>query len=122
MLVLQTAGWALQSPSGQYHVNFQTDGNLVVYRGSTALWSSRTSGQCGSADNYCALEFNGYANELCCGPDGQIVVDDPGRSWHNINNPESYSAFRVVMQDDGNFVEYSGTSGGTALWATYTNT
>src|SRR5690348_16651097 len=41
-------GRYLVSPNGQYTFIMQTDGNLVLYQGTTALWNSGTQGHAGA--------------------------------------------------------------------------
>lgn len=116
------AGWELVSPSGVYKVLFQADHNLVVYHGSRAIWASNTNGVTLdslvlTAGNFASgLKGNVSASVWCSTP-----CSFPGgtKQWNNgVNN--SASAHHLNMQNDGNFVEYTGSSGGTALWASNT--
>jgi hypothetical protein len=117
------AGWELDSPSGVYRAVFQTDHNFVVYHSGTAIWSSGTNGVALdtlllTAGNY-AYGGKGlvgavvYCTVACSYPAGT-------KQWSNAVNDAS-TTHRLAMQDDGNFVEYTGASGGTALWSTRTN-
>ena len=96
-------GQARVSADGQFHLEFQGDGNLVLYRGSTALWASRTGGPTGN------LAMQG---------DGNLVIyDASGRPlWatDTAGNPGAH----LVVQTDGNVVLYSAR--GVPLWATNT--
>ena len=50
-------GWTGTTPvTGTYTANMQSDGNFVVYEGSTAVWASNTSGNPGA---YLALDEGG---------------------------------------------------------------
>lgn len=100
----------------------QGDGNLVVYGpNDEALWNAQTVGHPGA--------------HLALQPDGNLVVYGPSDSplWANYANnslmgvgeelkPDQYlqssdGHYKLVMQSDGNLVEYVG---GRALWASET--
>lgn len=97
-------GQSLTSPSGQYALNMQTDGNLVEYieysGGQSALWSSGTQG-------------NGGAH-VTMQTDGNLVVYSTSgvALWNSqtSGHPGDY----LSLQSDANLVIYG--SGG-ALWA-----
>jgi hypothetical protein len=91
------AGQQLWSPNGADEVAMQGDGNLVVYRGGTALWATYTSG-----DNHVTMQG-----------DGNLVVYSAGgvAQW---NSGTSGSNFYAIIQEDSNFVIYSPTNG--AQW------
>ena len=95
---LRPGEWMLAA-GGQLRLAMQTDGNLVVYRGPAALWSSRTWGKPGA---YAIMQG-----------DGNLVVY-LGRTplWHSHTwaNPGAV----VAMQPDGYLVVYSKI--GTPLW------
>jgi hypothetical protein len=55
------AGQSLYSPSGQYELIMQTDGNLVVYDNGSAIWNTVTQG-------------TGSSNYLIMQTDGNLVV------------------------------------------------
>ena len=119
------AGDALVSPGGQYVLDMQTDGNLVVYGNGCVIWASGTNGT-GSGD-YLAMQADGNlvvynssgsqvwaagranADELCTGGElhvGQYLYSPSGQ-------------YEVTMQPDGNLVVY--TSAGVPLRATGTD-
>jgi hypothetical protein len=77
--------------TGTFRADLQNDANFIVYSGSTAIWSSRTT------------------NAKLASGEGL----DPGQLIWSANR-----AYRLVMQGDGNLVEYQG---GTALWSSRTN-
>jgi hypothetical protein len=97
-------GMALVSKDGRFTFVYQHDGNLVLYQGSTPLWSSRTAG---TSPGRAVMQT-----------DGNLVVYDAGgvarwdsRTW---GNPGSY----LIVQSDGNVVIYRTT--GQPIWATNT--
>jgi hypothetical protein len=118
-----TAGqaWELDSPNQVYRAVWQTDHNLVIYHGSKALWSSATSRVTldklvFTAANYSGLRGNMGVGVYCTSPCAYSASD---KQWDNEVN-DGTAVHRIVMQNDGNFVEYTGSSGGRALWATNT--
>ena len=61
LTIRQNSSLQIGSPSDNLSLAMQGDGNLVLYRNGTALWSSNTSGQnCGSND--CVALFQGDGN------------------------------------------------------------
>ncbi len=107
------SGWILDSADGAHSVTFQADGNWVVYHGSTAIWSSNTH-NIGIGLVFATGEVGSDFGDIYISKSG-------GTAWDNyVSGYNSYSSMRVVMQNDGNFVEYSGASGGSPVWATNT--
>lgn len=107
-----TAGEELQSPSGVYRLIMQTDGNLVLYGPSGALWaSSQQSSTAPVPLSSVVLQSDG--NLVVYAPDGHSTFAAFGR-------PGDY----LTLQDDANLVLYAPATGGppTALWSTYTYT
>jgi hypothetical protein len=97
------AGGNLYSPSEQYKLSMQTDGNLVVYKGSTAVESLSTEG-------------TGTGNYLAMQSDGNLVLyTDANAALWSSGTQGTGSGNYLLMQDDGNLVVY--TSSGTAVWA-----
>ncbi len=92
------------SVDGRFRLEYQWDGNLVLYMGGTALWSSGTYGR--------------SAGRAIMQDDGNFVVyDAEGRdAWSSATcgNPGAY----LVVQSDGNMVVYSAV---WALWASGTD-
>jgi hypothetical protein len=93
-----------------------------VYHGATAIWSSRTARSsaplaliANNTSRYKPGNFGVYY--VCLNPSGCSYP--VSITWNNGVSRAS-SAYHLYMQNDGNFVEYTGTSGGTALWATNT--
>jgi surface antigen len=97
-------GQSAYSPNGAYELLMQSDGNLVLYSASGALWSTRTAGHAGAS----ALMQS----------DGNLVVyATSGQALWSIPT-QLHSGGRVLVQSDGNLVAY--TSGGQAYWASGT--
>lgn len=103
------AGWYLANNG--YKLLMQTDGNLVLYSRTRALWSTRTNGNPGA---YAVLE-----------PNGKLAVYSSGdvQLWSN-NKSYSRGFYELAMQSDGNLVEYrdalTATSTLKPIWATGT--
>ena len=91
--------------NGSYTLAMQTDGNLVLYYGSSqALWQSHTYDDSGA---WVAMQG-----------DGNLVVYAPGNVPLWQSGTVGNTGARLVMQADGNAVVYSTTN--WPLW--YTNT
>lgn len=92
-------GETLWSCDHRFVLTLQTDGNLVLYQGNTALWSSVTHGKPAA---YVSMQ-----------PDGNFVVyADPRKALWATGTHGKPGAY-VAVQNDGNLVVYSGN---TALW------
>jgi hypothetical protein len=97
------SGWRLQpgayllSPNHAYRLIMQGDGNLVLYAGDTALWSSITQGD----GSYAVMQGDGNF----------VVYRGVVAGWWSgtTGHPGAF----VVAQDDSNLVVYEGS---TALW------
>jgi hypothetical protein len=94
-------GQGVRSFNGDYQLIQQTDGNLVMYRGKTPLWSSETGRHPGA---YAAMQ-----------PDGNLVVygKDKKALWYS--NTANHKGAHLEVQNDGNLVIYS--TGHKALWS-----
>ncbi len=106
------AGQLLLSRSGQYQVEMQNDGNLVIYAnpGHVFRW------QLGTRTRIAGQVFLGNQN------DGNLVMydtSDPNR-YIAIWSTGTSGANTLVMQDDGNLVLYTNTVPRVALWASDT--
>jgi hypothetical protein len=89
-----TAGGTLYSPGGAYRLVMQTDGNLVEYGPSGALWSSNTPG-------------SGSSNRLVMQTDGNLVMyTASGAVPFATGEVGSGSSDYLAVQDDGNVVQY----------------
>jgi len=90
----------LMSPNGAYRLILQSDGNLVIYKGSIAVWNTHTVGS--------------GANRLVLQGDQNLVLYSGGTArWYTSTNETGAS--RLVLQDDSNLVLY--TSSGRAVWS-----
>jgi surface antigen len=98
------AGDYLVSPSGQYNLVMQTDGNLVEYFDGDALWASGTGG----TGNYLAMQSDGNL----------VVYTSTGHAlWSSKTGGHSPASYSLAMQSDANVVVY-GPSG--PVWASST--
>ena len=99
------AGDIIQSEDARFTLEFQGDGNLVLYNQSaTALWASGTAGS--------------GATEVDMQGDGNLVIYAGGTAvWATptAGHPGAY----LLVQNDGNVVIYD-SGGSPALWATNT--
>ncbi|SDJ16074.1 hypothetical protein SAMN05444157_2036 [Frankineae bacterium MT45] len=121
VIVPATGSWELDSPSGVYRVIFQGDHNLVVYHGGTPIWSSKTAGSIDKMGLYAYNNGSSARGRVTVAPNCQSPCSYPGSNpeWGNGVN-DGTSSHHLNMQDDGNFVEYTGASGGHSLWASNT--
>jgi cell wall-associated NlpC family hydrolase len=100
------AGQDLVSSGGQYKLDMQGDGNLVIYENGSAIWASSTAG-------------TGSANYLVMQGDGNLVVyNRAGKPVWASNTAGTGSANYLVMQGDGNLVVYN--RAGKPVWASNT--
>jgi len=97
-------GDALRSPSGNYMFVMQTDGNLVLYSGSCALWASGTNGKPVAV---CIMQG-----------DGNLVLYNAAGQALWASNTSGKAGAHLVVQDDGNVVIYQ--TNGKPAWATNT--
>ena len=95
-------GESVSSCDGQHVLVMQGDGNLVLYHGGTALWSSRTDGTDG--------------RRAVMQGDGNLVVYGAAARW--ASGTDGHGGAWLAVQDDGNVVIYAGA---TPIWATGTN-
>lgn len=92
-------GSTLRSPSGNYRLVMQNDGNLVIYNsGGSATWATGTS----------------QGTRAAMQSDGNFVVyaDSGSAVWSSTT--DGFGGASLVMQDDGNLVIYLS---GRALWS-----
>jgi YD repeat-containing protein len=97
-------GEYLVSPDGRYSLWMQSDGNLVVYGPSSALWSSGTA--------------NTTAAYVLMQGDGNLVIYDVAGNaiWNSQTTGNANSS--LTIQVDGNLVIYN--SSNAAVWNTGT--
>jgi hypothetical protein len=141
-------GPSMYSPNGQYRLTLQTDGNLVEYNASgTAIWWSGTSGQTvtqavmqsdgnfvlyNGATPVLSTHTSGHPGAfLTVGNDGNLVISQGGAPLWTSNSAQTTvlpvgqrltshnQLYYLVMQSDGNLVEYDFQ--GKALWSTKTS-
>lgn len=97
----------LSSPSGQYTLQLQTDGNLVLYAADNLpVWASQTDGQ----DVATATMQD----------DGNLVLHSSGGDPVWASNTDGNAGASLVLQDDRNLVIYA--ADGSPVWATDTST
>jgi hypothetical protein len=122
-------GQRLVSDQCNYHLDMQTDGNLVLYAGvgssELALWYAP---RCGRRD-VCWGNDTGLPTYAALQTDGNFVDYTDARG---VDSPWWASAYGLPggdppnepvllsMQDDGNLVLYP-SAGGSPLWATNTS-
>jgi pseudomonalisin len=99
------AGESVTSSGGQYKFTMQSDGNLVLYKGTTATWNSHTQGHPGA---YATMQT-----------DGNLVVyignvSNATALWSS--GTEGHPGASLLLQDDGNAVIYTWK----AAWASNT--
>ena len=98
----------LESKNERYKFVVQPDGNLVIYDGGDAAWSTGTDGK--SVPPF----------KLVMQGDGNLVMyDGKGEStWASNTNGKGIGPFRLYMQNDRNLVIYD--SQGEPTWASNT--
>jgi LysM repeat protein len=97
-------GQSLTSSNGAYKVILQDDGNLVLYAGDKAEWSTGTNGK--------SVQRAEVQN------DGNFVLYDGDKAvW--ASDTKGANGVRLVLQDDRNLVLYA-TDG--AKWSSGTHT
>jgi hypothetical protein len=95
------AGWELDSRNGVYRVIFQADHNLVVYHGEKAIWATNTEN---SNDR---LILHAAMDSLTPGELQVATFCEGGCRFWNSTSKLPAPSYHVIMQNDGNFVEYS---------------
>ena len=100
------SGQSWVSPDGRFKLTAQSDFNVVLYQGSTPLWSTGTAG----TGTLGRLKFQG---------DGNLVLYDSAGTAHWASNTSGHTGAILGIRNDGNVVILSG-AGGTVLWSTNT--
>lgn len=91
-------GEVLYSPQRTYRLVMQGDGNLVIYKGGKALWSTRTDGSGG--------------DRVVMQGDGNLVIYDGGHAeWASHTEGKGGKYIRIK---DGKLTMYK--SGGAKVW------
>lgn len=95
----------LKSPDGRYHLSYQGDGNLVIYKnGNNAIWSTKTDGKTPKL-----LSFQGDGNFVLYGYNPKVV-------WATYSQGKGGKF--IQLQNDGNLVIY--TKDNKPIWNTPT--
>lgn len=102
VIVQLSTGQQIKSPDGRFRLVQQSDGNLVLYSGSTALWASYAFGS-----NFTTY-FQADGNLVTYGPSGAV--------WNSGTNA---IGARLALQNDGNLVIYDLND--RVVWATNTS-
>lgn len=105
------AGHFMQSPDRRYRLVLQSDGNLVLYSPTRAIWSSGTAGNPGAV-----LRHQTDNNVVLYSKAGKALWSTRTGS----NNQQENWQFRsyLSLQNDGNLVLYRESRG--AVWSTRT--
>ena len=98
------ANQSVYSPDGRFRLVMQTDGNLVLYGPSGALWSSQTNG---TNATFAAMQV-----------DGNLVVYTATGQPLWASGTSGHPASELDVQSDGNVVIYSDAM--VPLWSTGT--
>ena len=98
-------GQSKASCGGRVTFAHQGDGNVVVYDGGRAVWSTGTHGRATDA-----LVMQGDGNMVLYAPGGRPI-------WSTSTHGRPNTV--LAVQDDGNVVLYA--PGGRAVWSTGTN-
>jgi lysophospholipase L1-like esterase len=97
----------LISCDGRFELYLQDDGNLVIYFGSTPLWSTGTVGH--------------IPSEVTLLADGNFVLYDINGQVLWQSKTAGLLGQEINMQNDGNLVLYNGTAASASpVWATNT--
>lgn len=98
------SGESIWAPNGEFQLSCQRDGNLVLSRHGSPIWSSGTDGR--------------GVRECVMQTDGNLVLyghsHDPVWASNTYGNPGAF----LAVQDDGNVVIYRPV---VPVWATGTN-
>lgn len=97
-------GDQIKSPDGSYRFAYQTDGNVVLYGPSGAVWNN---GKAGVASNKLVMQTDGNL----------VLYNNSTAVWHTVTGGNGSSYLEV--QNDGNAVVYK-TTVNTSTWSTGT--
>jgi hypothetical protein len=100
-----SAGRSMVSPSGEFTLPMQVDGNLVLYHAGEVLWASNTWGNPGA---FATMQSDGNLVVYTAAPSRPLWATG---TW---GNPGA----TLFIQNDGNLVIYMD---GRPLWASNTN-
>lgn len=102
--IILRADQSIYSPDGRFRLVMQTDGNLVLYGPSGALWSTVTVG---SGATFAQTQTDG---NFVVYTSASVPVWSSGTS----GNPGAW----LALQNDGNLVIYDGSN--VAIWNSHT--
>lgn len=95
------------SLDGRFKLVAQSDFNVVLYQGSTALWSTKTSGRA-------------TMGKFSIQSDGNLVLYNNTDIAVWKSNTSGHPSAVLFLQNDGNLVLYSSEGSSSALWKTNT--
>jgi hypothetical protein len=88
---LLVSGHEIKSPDGQYRLTYQADGNLVLYRGTTALWAT--------------MKFSAPGRATMQSDGNFVVYDNAGRAvW--ASGTQGHAGAWLSIQNDGTLAIY----------------
>jgi hypothetical protein len=99
-------GGSLGSPNGQYTLTYQTDGNLVMYHGGTAVWAINCWSTC--SDGFYP------PGQTIMQSDGNFVVFNSSSTVVWMSSTSGSGAY-LAVRNDGEVVVYS--ANGASLWS-----
>lgn len=95
---------AIYSADGRFRLVLQSDGNLVLYGPSGALWASNTNGS--------------DASVVFFQPDGNVVLYNSSGVGRWGTNSGTHFCANLTIQNDGNLTITA--AGGSVVWASNT--
>jgi hypothetical protein len=96
---------AITSPNGWYMLTYQSDGNIVVYQGSTVVWAGNCWSTCNNWGAAGVARMQGDGNFIVFNSSGDMV-------W--MSATVSSGAF-LALRDDGQIAIYA--TNGNRLWS-----
>lgn len=98
---------SIVSKDGRYKLVLQEDGNVVLYKGKTAVWSTKTQGKA--------------VTKLTMQTDGNLVLYGFANKavWSSKSVKGTAHTYKLFIQNDGNLVIYN--SRGKATWSSKTH-
>ena len=115
--------------NGPYRAIMQDDGNFVVYErtGGRAIWATGIVPGAGSGPYRAVMQDDGNFVIYQGAGEGTAIWAVNGPRGSSLANNQTLNMgayltspngnYKAIMQNDGNFVMYQGTAGGSAVWA-----